>query len=149
MPRVILLICLAACGPYYLESGGHVTVVGTAVVPPPGGSVYSDDLGDGLVQAVAKNPSAADSARVYRHRQRWGFLLSMIGLGCGGVDLGFAAANEGPMGTPKGALKAELGVGVGCLAVTAVGLGMALSGNAYANDAIGLYNQYPVAAQLR
>jgi hypothetical protein len=146
---VAMMACSASCGPYYLETGGHVAIVRSDLTPPSGGTVYRDDLGDGLVSALAANPAAQATARVYRNRQRHGFIASMIGLGCGAVDLAFAGANNGPMGTPKSDLKVELGVGIGCMALSAVGLGLALSGNAYASDAIDLYNHYPVPAQLR
>jgi hypothetical protein len=133
---------------YTPQSRGRVSIMmrDSQMVYVRDGRVYQHGaFGRGLADAVAGNPYAVAAAHAYTGRIKEGFWMTIGGLACSLAAATVAAVRVGstPVEEDPPVPVVEIGVAVGCLVVSYVGLFRIGSAEAIRWDAINIFNDGP------
>jgi hypothetical protein len=137
----------AGCSSNYIPySRGRVSTVmvsGKMAYVRDGRMIQHGFLGSGLENAVRGNPEAERAARTYYQRQRDGLLVSLGGLVCSLVAIGYTAHEAADEASDDDDIAVPLVTAVGCLIASYGGLIYMASSAPYQLDAINLFNDRP------
>lgn len=136
-----LALATSACSTAYVpQRNGKVamTMEGGQIGYERNGRFHSHGIfGGGLVDAVRGVPAAESAAKTHQSRTVWGFVATVGGFVCSSTALVYAVENSNRSESQSN--NAGL-VSLGCIAATALGLGLVISAVPYRFDAINIFN---------
>jgi hypothetical protein len=133
---------------YTPQSRGRVSMMmrDSKMVYVRDGRIYEHGMfGRGLHDVVRGNPYAEAAARAYSSKQKEGFWMTMGGLACalGAATVAAVRVADTPIEEDPPVPIIELGVAVGCIVVSYVGLFRIAGAEAIRWDAINIFNDGP------